>query len=203
MYPPLFGNKVFLFIFYPSVFILGEMHLCQFTPRVAATTPRTPSQRAIDGKMEKLGIFEGDFLIIFYKYPPLFGNKVFLFIFYPSVFIKVEMHLCQFTPCLAATTPRTPSQRAIDGGYHTHNLTFLLSLKVEKSHMYKSRGIHTSSFQPEPVISRVGYLKPLCCWRLIWPIQNDAKNLKNNWNPGTWVLTWECSVRAIQWIQTW
>ena len=24
------------------------------------------------------------------------------------------------------------------------------------------------------------FLKPLCCWWLILPIQNDAKNLKNN-----------------------
>ena len=29
--------------------------------------------------------------------------------------------------------------------------------------------------------------QPLCCW-LIWPIQNYAKNLKNDWNPDTWVL---------------
>ena len=26
------------------------------------------------------------------------------------------------------------------------------------------------------------------CWWLIWQLQNDAKNLKNDWNPGTWVL---------------
>ena len=36
--------------------------------------------------------------------------------------------------------------------------------------------------------------------RLIWPIQNDAINLKNGWNPRTWVLIWEYSARAIQWI---
>ena len=47
------------------------------------------------------------------------------------------------------------------------------------------------------------YIKPLCCWWLIWPIQNDAKNLKNYWNPGKWVLIWEYSVRAIQWVPTW
>ena len=28
------------------------------------------------------------------------------------------------------------------------------------------------------------------------------KNLKNNWNPCTWVLIWEYSARAIQWIPT-
>ena len=28
-------------------------------------------------------------------------------------------------------------------------------------------------------------VNPLCCWWLIWPIQNDAKNLKNDRNPGT------------------
>ena len=38
---------------------------------------------------------------------------------------------------------------------------------------------------------------------LIWPTQNDAKNLKNDWNPGSWVLIWEHSARAIQWIPTW
>ena len=43
----------------------------------------------------------------------------------------------------------------------------------------------------------------LCCWWLIWPIQNDAKILKNDWNLGTWVLIWEYSARAIQWIPTW
>ena len=29
------------------------------------------------------------------------------------------------------------------------------------------------------------------------------KTLKNYWNPGTWVLVWEHSARAIQWIPTW
>ena len=28
------------------------------------------------------------------------------------------------------------------------------------------------------------------------------KNLENDWNPGTWVLIWEFSVRAFQWILT-
>ena len=31
---------------------------------------------------------------------------------------------------------------------------------------------------------------PLCCWWLIQQIQNDAKNMENDWNPGTWVLIW-------------
>ena len=44
---------------------------------------------------------------------------------------------------------------------------------------------------------------PLCCWWLIWPIQNHAKNLKNDWNPGKWVLIWKYSTRAIRWIPTW
>ena len=26
---------------------------------------------------------------------------------------------------------------------------------------------------------------------------------ENEWNPGTWILIWECSERAIQWIPTW
>ena len=34
----------------------------------------------------------------------------------------------------------------------------------------------------------VFHINPLCCWWLIWPIQNEAKKLKNNWNPGIWVL---------------
>ena len=29
------------------------------------------------------------------------------------------------------------------------------------------------------------------------------KNLKNDWNPGKWVLIWEYSERASQWIPTW
>ena len=33
--------------------------------------------------------------------------------------------------------------------------------------------------------------------------RNYAKNLKNDWNPGIWVLIWEYSARAIQWILTW
>ena len=47
------------------------------------------------------------------------------------------------------------------------------------------------------------------CWALlmmllamIWPIQNDAQNLKNDWNPGIWVLIWEYLARAIQRIPT-
>ena len=40
-------------------------------------------------------------------------------------------------------------------------------------------------------------------WWLIWPIQNDAKNLKYDWNHAKWVLIWEYSARAIQWIPTW
>ena len=30
-----------------------------------------------------------------------------------------------------------------------------------------------------------------------------SKKQKNDWNPGKWVLVWEYSVRAIQWIPTW
>ena len=29
-----------------------------------------------------------------------------------------------------------------------------------------------------------------------------CKNLKNDWNPCTWVLIWECSARYIEWIPT-
>ena len=44
---------------------------------------------------------------------------------------------------------------------------------------------------------------PLSCWWLIWWVQNDAKNMENDRNPGKWVLIWEYSMRAIQWIPTW
>ena len=44
---------------------------------------------------------------------------------------------------------------------------------------------------------------PLCWWWLILPIRNKAKTLKNDWNPGMWVLIGEFSVRAIKWIPTW
>ena len=30
-----------------------------------------------------------------------------------------------------------------------------------------------------------------------------CKKLKTDWNPGMWVLIWEYSARAIQWIPTW
>ena len=44
----------------------------------------------------------------------------------------------------------------------------------------------------------------LCCWLLIWPIQNDGqKNMKNDWNPSKWVLIWEYSARGFQWIPIW
>ena len=37
----------------------------------------------------------------------------------------------------------------------------------------------------------------------IFTIQNDAKKVENDWNPGTGILIWEYSERAIQWIPTW
>ena len=30
-----------------------------------------------------------------------------------------------------------------------------------------------------------------------------SKKLKNDWNPGKWVLIWEYSERAFQWVPTW
>ena len=44
---------------------------------------------------------------------------------------------------------------------------------------------------------------PLCCCWLIWPIQNLKKTYKKGWNPVIWVLIWEYSARALQWIPTW
>ena len=46
------------------------------------------------------------------------------------------------------------------------------------------------------------WVNPYAAGGQIWPIQNDAKILEDNWNPGTWVLIWEYSLRAIQWIPT-
>ena len=51
----------------------------------------------------------------------------------------------------------------------------------------------------------IGRVNPYAAGGLIRPIQNDAKNLKKKkwlklWN--NWVLMWEYSVRAIQWIPT-
>ena len=45
--------------------------------------------------------------------------------------------------------------------------------------------------------------QPLCYWWLIWPIPKIQKKLENDWDPGTWVLIWEYSSKAIQWIPTW
>ena len=47
------------------------------------------------------------------------------------------------------------------------------------------------------------WLNPECCGWLIWPIQNDVKKPEICRNPGKWVLIWEYSARAIQWIPTW
>ena len=46
-------------------------------------------------------------------------------------------------------------------------------------------------------------ISPYADGGLIWPIQNDAKKLKNDWNPGKWVLIWKYIARAFQWIPTW
>ena len=42
----------------------------------------------------------------------------------------------------------------------------------------------------------------ICWWWLFWQKQNDAKKLKNERNPGTSVLIWVYSARALQWIPT-
>ena len=38
------------------------------------------------------------------------------------------------------------------------------------------------------LIWKISFFYPLCCWWLIWPVQNDAKNLRNwlkPWHMGT------------------
>ena len=52
-------------------------------------------------------------------------------------------------------------------------------------------------------MSFFNFFASLCYWWLVWPIQNNAKYLKTDWNPGIWILIWEYSVRAIQWIPMW
>ena len=47
------------------------------------------------------------------------------------------------------------------------------------------------------IVTLAGTFKPLCCCCLIWPIQNDAKSLKNDWNPDIRVLIWKYSARAV------
>ena len=38
--------------------------------------------------------------------------------------------------------------------------------------------------------------------RIHLTFRSICKTLENDWNPGTWLLIWEWSVRAIQWIPT-
>ena len=52
-------------------------------------------------------------------------------------------------------------------------------------------------------IQYTDHSQPLCRWWLNWPIHNDAKNLKKDWNFGTWVIIWEYWARSIQWMPTW
>ena len=71
--------------------------------------------------------------------------------------------------------------------------------------LYSSRAIFWGGlfFRCGAAVGLDSCYQPLCCWWLSWPIQNNAKILKNHWNPGKWVLIWEYSVRAIQWVPTW
>ena len=38
---------------------------------------------------------------------------------------------------------------------------------------------------------------------ILFTYQHVPHQSENDWNPGTWVLIWEYSMRAIQWIPTW
>ena len=40
-------------------------------------------------------------------------------------------------------------------------------------------------------------VKQLCCWWLIWQVQNGEKSLKKHWNPGKRILIWERTVREL------
>ena len=44
---------------------------------------------------------------------------------------------------------------------------------------------------------------PLCYRWVTLPILNDARNLKNDWNLGIWVLIWKYSGWAVLWIPAW
>ena len=48
------------------------------------------------------------------------------------------------------------------------------------------------------MVLRNGKVNPYAGIGLIWPIQNDAKKLKNDIDPGACVLICEYSARAIQ-----
>ena len=85
--------------------------------------------------------------------------------------------------------------------------------------MYEMSLRHTCCF-PVLVIGLGGWLginksAGVLCWAMIInPYAAGGLNLADtkwhkkfsrmhDWNPGIWVLTWESSARAIQWIPTW
>ena len=72
----------------------------------------------------------------------------------------------------------------------------------------KSNPVMSSNFRASKLISGLVEIEVTSptwqvkiCWWLIFPFQYNARILKNH--PGKWVLIWEYSTRAIQWIPTW
>ena len=68
---------------------------------------------------------------------------------------------------------------------------------------FKKKSLLFQIFPQVLSLATPSHCPSLCWWWLIWSLQNDAKMLKNDWNPCTLVLIWEYSARAIQWIPTW
>ena len=87
--------------------------------------------------------------------------------------------------------------------YQMQSFIFIMktNCKVFCPELALSVGLSLGQLENMNTVVDTGRIKPLCWWW--WPIENDANNPKNDWNPGTWVLIWEYSARAIQWIPAW
>ena len=64
--------------------------------------------------------------------------------------------------------------------------------------------IHQCPYSPDLLCSP-GVNRQLTLMLLVANLANTkwCKKLINDWNPSTWVLIWQYSARAIQWIPTW
>ena len=62
---------------------------------------------------------------------------------------------------------------------------------------------HPVHHSPKPWKYLLVYLNPYAAGGWFDQFKMMQKKLKNDWNPGKWVLIWEYSARALQWIPTW
>ena len=80
------------------------------------------------------------------------------------------------------------------------------SFQIFSKNMLNLKVIFKSNLDPNNNVTEIARHErgwPLCCWWLIWSIENDVeKKLKDDSNAGKWVLIREHSVRAFQWIPT-